>query len=152
MRDVLNMQDHGARAGFSFTDVGLPSTVGVPRLDRVAKAVLNRAAEEGLDGTVVELGDGIIGDYGVREILRDEQFRAAVKAVVLCATDLVAAWGAVEWCRREGIRIDVLSGPATDNDVGVRYVSRELKVPAINARNDPHRLAQTVGPLAFRGS
>ena len=28
MRDVLNMEDHGARAGFSFQDAGLASTVG----------------------------------------------------------------------------------------------------------------------------
>jgi len=149
MRDVLNMEDHGARAGFSFQDAGLASTVGVPDLADVAKGILTRAAKEGMDATVVELGDGIIGDYGVRDILRDEQFRGALKALVLCANDLVAAWGAVEWMRNEGLRIDVMCGPATDNDVGVRYISRELMVPAINARNDPHKLAELVEGLVF---
>ena len=46
---------------------------------------------------------------------------------------LVGAWGAVEWMRREGVRIDVISGPATDNEVGVRYISRELMVPSISS-------------------
>jgi hypothetical protein len=149
LRDVLNMQDHGARAGFSFQDAGLASTVAVPDLARVAKGILNRASGEGLDATVVELGDGIIGDYGVRDILRDEEIRARIKALVLCANDLVAAWGAAEWMRREGLRIDVLSGPATDNDVGVRYISRELKIPAINARADATKLAEKISALVF---
>jgi hypothetical protein len=51
--------------------------------------------------------------------------------------------------RKEGVRIDVMSGPATDNEVGVRYISRELMVPAINARNDPHKLAKLVEELVF---
>ncbi len=149
LRDVLNMEDHGARAGFSFQDAGLPSTVGVENLPQVAKAILSRAAEEGLEATVVEVGDGIIGEYGVRSILRDEEIRAATRALVLCANDLVGAWGAAEWMRAEGLRIDVMSGPATDNEVGTRYISRELKIPAVNARNEPHRLADLVEGLLF---
>ncbi len=149
LRDVLNMEDHGARCGFSFQDAGLASTVGVPELARVAKGVLSRAAREEMDAIVVELGDGIIGEYGVRSILRDPEIMSLSKALVLCANDLVGAWGAVEWLRREGLRIDVISGPATDNEVGVAYVARELMVPACNAKNDPHKLAETVERLVF---
>ena len=149
LRDVLNMEDHGARAGFSFQDAGFASTVGVPGLNRVAKGILSRAANEGLDATVVELGDGIIGEYGVREILRDAEIMASVKALVLCANDLVGAWGAAEWMRKEGLTIDVFSGPATDNAVGTNYISRELKIPAINARTDAARLADLVEGMVF---
>lgn len=149
LRDVLNMEDHGARAGFSFQNAGLPSTVGVADVARVAKGILSRAAKEGLDATVVELGDGIIGEYGVREILRDKEIFSAAKALVMCANDLVGAWGAVEWMRREELRIDVVSGPATDNSVGVNYIQRELKVPAINARTDGHHLAEFIEGLVF---
>lgn len=149
LRDVLNMEDHGARAGFSFQDAGLASTVGVEGINRVAKGILSHAAKQGLDATVVELGDGIIGEYGVRDILRDREFIEAARAIVLCANDLVGAWGAVEWMRREGIRIDIISGPATDNAVGTRYITRELKIPAINARTDGHKLAEEIERLVF---
>lgn len=149
LRDVLNMQDHGATIGYSFLDAGLPSTVDVEGINRVSKGLLSHVANQDTDVTVVELGDGIIGEYGAREVLRDSEILAASKAIVLCANDLVGAWGAVEWMRREGVRIDVMSGPATDNEVGVRYISRELMVPAVNARNDPHKLAKLVEDLVF---
>jgi hypothetical protein len=149
LRDVLNMEDHGARAGYSFQDAGYTSTVDVEDMAGMAKGVLSHAARRGFDATVVELGDGIIGEYGVSGILKDAEILDATKALVLCANDLVAAWGGVERLRQRGIQVDVVSGPATDNDVGNRYVTRELKVAAANARTEPHRLAQLVERLVF---
>ncbi len=48
------------------------------------------------DVIVFELGDGMLGTYGVDAILQDDQVRAALTGVVLCANDPVAAWGGVE--------------------------------------------------------
>jgi hypothetical protein len=42
------------------------------------------------------------------------------------------------------IRPDVMAGAATDNEVGSAYIGRELGVPAVNARTDPHRLADVI--------
>jgi len=147
MRDVLNMIDHGAREGLSFQDAGLSSTVEVEDLPAVAKGLLARLAEKGPDCIVVELGDGIIGGYGVQSLLKDPEIRAASRAIVMCANDLVAAWGAVAVMRDMDLRIDVFAGPATDNAVGVEYIQRELKIPAANARTDGHRLADAVEGL-----
>jgi hypothetical protein len=147
MRDVLNMIDHGAREGLSFQDAGLPSTVDTADLPAVTKGLLARLAEGKPDAVVVELGDGIIGGYGVQGLLRDPEIRAAAKAHVMCANDLVAAWGAVSVMKEIGLRIDVFAGPATDNAVGVEYIQRELKIPAANARTDGHRLADLVEGL-----
>jgi hypothetical protein len=144
MRDVLNMVDHGAVEGLSFQDAGLPSTVGIDNLPAVVKGLLARLAEGKPDVVVMELGDGIIGGYGVADLLKDPEIRAATRAHVMCANDLVAAWGAVEVMKAMGLRIDVFAGPATDNAVGVEYIQRELKVPAANARTDGHRLADLV--------
>ncbi len=144
MRDVLNMVDHGAREGLSFQDAGLPSTVGRESLAAVTKGLLARLAEGRPDVIVVELGDGIIGGYGVADLLRDADLRAAARVHVMCANDLVAAWGAVAVMKEMGLKVDVMAGPATDNSVGVEYIQRELKVPAANARTDGHRLADLV--------
>jgi hypothetical protein len=147
MRDLLNMIDHGARDGLSFQDAGLPSTVDTEDLPSVVKGLLAKLAEGKPDVIVVELGDGIIGGYGVQSLLKDAEIRKAAKAHVMCANDLVAAWGAVSVMKEMGLRIDVFAGPATDNLVGVEYIQRELKVPAANARTDGNRLADVVEGL-----
>lgn len=147
LRDLLNMIDHGARDGLSFQDAGLPSTVDTIDLPSVTKGLLAKLAEKKPDCIVVELGDGIIGGYGVQEILKDPEIVGLAKAHVMCANDLVAARGAVSVMKEFGIRIDVFAGPATDNLVGVEYIQRELKVPAANSRTDGHRLADIVEGL-----
>ena len=147
MRDILDMVDHGALDGLSFQDAGLPSTVDTADLPAVAKGLLARLAEKSPDVIVVELGDGIIGGYGVQALLEDPEIRKAARVHVMCANDLVAAWGAVHLMKDLGLRINVFAGPATDNTVGVEYIQRELKVPAANARTDGDRLADLVEGL-----
>jgi hypothetical protein len=152
-RDTLNMADYGAVATLSFADMGLPSTAGVDEVASVALRVLRsieREAGEELDLVVAEMGDGIIGRYGVDKILLNEEFRSHIRAHVFCANDLVAAWGGLQWLNARGLRVDVVAGPATDNQVGVSYISEELGVPAANARTDPERYADLVEEAAFR--
>ncbi|MHC4410954.1 MAG: hypothetical protein ACYS0F_18350, partial [Planctomycetota bacterium] len=94
LRDPLSMVDHGAFEALSFLDCGVPSTSDCADLPQVAKAILNKLCSSGADVVVAETGDGIIGSYGVRRLLEDEQIRAATTCHVLTANDLVAAWGA----------------------------------------------------------
>ena len=154
MRDTLNMGDHGAVATLSFVDLGLPSTAGMTDVAPFAKRMLRwiePVAGQELDVVVAEAGDGIIGCYGVESILEDGEFMSAVQAHVLCANDLVAAWGGVAWLKERGIEVDAIAGPATDNDVGMRYVRDSMGLPAANARNDPEVLADIVEKAAFEG-
>jgi hypothetical protein len=83
---------------------------------------------------MIELGDGILGEYGVQDILRDPDFRRVTRAWVMCASDPVGAWGAQQLMTHVfELPIHVLSGPATDNEVGRAYVRDHLKIPALNA-------------------
>lgn len=152
LRDTLNMADHGAVVTGSFVDMGLPSTAGRDDLAAVSNgllASLAASAPEELDVLVVEMGDGIIGAYGVESILNDPTFHGAVTAHVLCANDLVAAWGGVQWLAQRGLGVDVIAGPATDNSVGMTYVRRELDLPAANARTDGATFVDLVERAAF---
>lgn len=150
LRDTLNMVDHGAVAGLSFLDCGLPSTTSAPELPSVAKGILNALAPQEPDVVVAETGDGIIGCYGVRTLLEDPELRAAARCHVLCANDLVAAWGGKKIMEEElGLAIGVMAGPATDNEVGTDYVAKTLGIPAANARTDGTRLADLVEARAF---
>lgn len=149
LKDTLNMEDHGAVDSLSFLDAGHPSTAGFQDLAPMAKGLLNEMGNRAADAVVVELGDGIIGGYGVASLYKDAQIMKAVKAHIVCANDLVAAWGARELTVKMGKPIDVMSGPATDNDVGELYVENELKIPAANSRTRGAKLAELVAARLF---
>ena len=57
-----------------------------------------------------------------------------ITSLVLCANDPVGAWGGAKLLREEfGIEPTVISGPATDNQVGIDIISERSNVAAINA-------------------
>jgi hypothetical protein len=140
LKDTLDMEDHGAFATLSFLDCGLPSTANVTDLAPYARAILGELAAQKPDVIVLELGDGILGDYHVATFFDHEDLVAATRAVVLCANDLVAAWGAQKLMEEWNISITVISGPVTDNQTGTEYISRELKLAAANAKTDGRAL------------
>ncbi len=144
MRDLLKMMDNGAVAMRSFVDCGLPSTVNAKDLGAVTRAVVQDLDAESPDLILLELGDGIIGGYNTQSVLDDPQIRERTKSQVLCANDLVGAWGAVEYLKRTGHAPDIMSGPVTDNTVGTTYIKRELGLIAANARTHPLLLAQSI--------
>ncbi len=132
-RDILAMEDAGARRSAIFTDFGVVTTTrhNGPALTRT---MLTELADGKPDIIVFELGDGILGTYGVDAILECSDIRTALTAVVLSANDPVAAWGGVKLLReRFGIEPCVVTGPATDNQVGIDLITEQFKVPAFNA-------------------
>ena len=143
MRDVLAMKDHGATVGLDFTDAGLPSSGPGSALPS-ARSILQALGAHGVDVVVAETGDGILGEYGVQEILADEGVKAASVAFLLCANDPVGVAGGLERLQAGyGIAVDLVAGPATDNGVGVRF-AEGLGVAAANARRDPAALGAAV--------
>lgn len=143
-RDVLSMVDAGAVDGLSFTDAGIVSTRDGTAV-AAAKGILNHLDRSAPDLVVAELGDGILGEYGVSELLRDPELGAAARVLVLCAPDPVAAWGAFRLLDEQyGLRPEVVAGAVTDNEVGCRYVREELGATPRNARRDPEGIARAV--------
>ncbi len=144
-RDTLSMEDSGALLALSFTDAGIVSTREEDVLP-AARGLLNHLYREAKPEVVVaELGDGILGEYGVQVLLADEGIRRLAAALVVCAPDQVAAWGAWKVLEeRFGLVPDAVSGPATDNEVGTSFIRKELGLPAANARRDPEGLTALV--------
>lgn len=149
-RDVRAMVAEGAVASASFIEAGAVATTGRDMVP-VAKGIiahLNRtAAAEGLeaDVLVLELGDGVIGPYGVDQILQDMELQRLTAVHVLAATDLAGAWACDQLFRqRYRAEIGVVVGPATDTDVGKRYLRTSLGIPAINARSEAADLVDFV--------
>jgi len=143
-RDILAMEDAGARRCAIFTDLGVVSTTrsNGPALTRT---MLSELAAGKPDVVVFELGDGILGTYGVDAILECPDIRTALTGVVLSANDPVAAWGGVQLLReRFHIEPCVVTGPATDNQVGIEIITRQMGVAACNAISNAAALGDCV--------
>ncbi len=149
LRDTMSMVDRGAVKGLSFTDLGVVSTTGAVSVP-VAKGILNALNKEEPDVLVIELGDGILGEYGVQEILYDDELMNAASVHVMCANDPVSAWGAVElFNNRFKRKVDLITGPATDNAVGKEFIEGQIGVKAINARIEHDALGAFVEKAVF---
>jgi hypothetical protein len=132
-RDILAMEDAGARYTEIFTDYGIVATTSA-NAPRLARNLLADLAARKPEVIVFELGDGLLGAYGVEAILHDAGIRELLSAVVLCANDPVSAWGGAKLLREEfGIEPTVITGPATDNQVGIDIIRTRSDVAAINA-------------------
>ncbi len=147
MRDTMAMMDAGAVAALTFNDAGAASTragMTVP----VARGLINRMTEPlgaRPEIIVAELGDGILGEYGVQDILRAKDLTDLAVAWVMAAPDPVACWGAKELMEHEyHLPITAITGPATDNAVGSDYITATLGLPARNARRDAAGLVAEV--------
>ncbi len=143
-RDILAMEDAGAQETMIFSDLGIVATTAAngPALTR---SLLSSLAEFRPDVIVLELGDGLLGAYGVEAILTDELIRSAFTAVILCANDPVAAWGGAKILREHfGIEPAVVTGPATDNAVGVDQINERMDLPAINAMTNGAALGDLI--------
>lgn len=143
LRDVLSMRDYGADAILDFTDAGVACT-GPETSAKIARIILSELANRGVDLIIAETGDGIMGEYGVQQILADRELQEWGKVHVLCANDPVGVAGALLHFRNAfELEVDVVTGPATDNRVGTRFVE-SLGVPASNARTNAKRLGDLV--------
>jgi len=143
-RDILAFEDAGARRTMIFTDLGVVTTTGRtgPALTRTMLTELSAGKP---DAIVFELGDGLLGTYGVDAILECTDIRRALSGVVLSANDPVAAWGGVKLLReRFGIEPCLVTGPSTDNQVGIEIIEQQLGVAACNALTDATGLGDAV--------
>jgi hypothetical protein len=148
-RDVLGMLDYGAERVLSFNDAGLVSTNDQTAPDAARRIIvdLNRTKP---DVIVLELGDGLLGEYGVRAVLKDAGISKHFGAVVLCANDPVGAFGAVPILKEQfNLDTKIVTGPVTDNEVGCSFVASTLGIEAANALTSPSKLFDLVSSEVF---
>ena len=76
MKDTENMKDYGAKQAVTFVDAGYTSTVknnGTAVF--TAKGAIDYLSAEQPNYIVIEFGDGILGEYGVMDILKDKEIQ-----------------------------------------------------------------------------
>ncbi|MCP4630138.1 MAG: molybdopterin-guanine dinucleotide biosynthesis protein B, partial [bacterium] len=129
--DLLKFKDSGADPVLSFLDAGLPSTCGNP--DDVIQAglgVLKEVNKKHPDLIVIEFGDGVLGEYNVECLLRHRDIQKYIKAIIISACDIAAAWGGNEIMKQYGAAISLITGPAVNNETGVSFIEKHLNISA----------------------
>jgi hypothetical protein len=152
LKDMLNMEDHGAVKAVSFLDFGYPSTVHCDDVSLIAKGAINVLAGYDPDLVVVELGDGLLGDYGVLGFFKDSEIQGRINCNIVCALDPVGAWGISEIMSRHQIPIHLVSGPVTDNLVGTEFVRNHLHLEGLNALYQQDELGKYIMKMIERGN
>ncbi len=137
-RDVLEMGDSGADPVAIFTDFGVVTTDETSAPPAARALLAHLASADPTPGVIVlEMGDGLLGTYGVHAVLADPLIRSALTSVVLCASDPVGAWGATRLLReRYGLVPALVSGPVTDSQAGTRFAAEDLGITPWNALRD----------------
>lgn len=148
LKDTERMKDYGAKEAVSFIDAGCTSTVNNGNLSvTVTKGAIDYLALTKPDYIMIEFGDGVFGEYGVMQILQDPEIQKRIMAHVGCAHDPMGAVKLAEVCEKIGAPLDIISGPVTDNSVGVEFIGKSLSLPAMNALYNGeelfHHLLQT---------
>ncbi len=143
-RDCRTMERHGAISTATFTDAGLVSSTS-KSMAQYVKGLIKHLNSLDPDVIVVELGDGIIGYYGVDELLEDKELQAFCAAHIVAAVDLAGVWAAKSLFKEKyHAEIAVVTGPVTDNGVGKQYIRQIMGIPAINAREEPAKLGNLI--------
>ncbi|MDG5767046.1 hypothetical protein QA596_06175 [Balneolales bacterium ANBcel1] len=149
MRDTREMKENGAIASAHFGMAGLVSTTGKNILP-MAKGLIKHLNSVNPDVIVLEFGDGIIGAYGVDSLLMDKEIMQFTRTHVVAAQDFMGCWSADHFFRkRYTSSISIITGPVTDNLVGIQFIQNTLGIRAVNAVADPKKLADMVVEITF---
>lgn len=146
LRDTEKMEDYGATKAVSFIDAGYTSTAQAGGLAvDIAKGAIEFLSERNPDYIVIEFGDGVFGEYGVLEVLKDREIQELIVGHIGCAHDPMGASKLYEVCKEIGAPLDMISGPVTDNSVGINFIEKHLGVPACNAIANGEGLFEKLG-------
>ncbi len=144
-RDMFAMKNAGALSVLSFLDVGLTSTINQDGVVvSASNTILNSLSKEDPDIIIVELGDGVVGWYGVDRLLQNREFIKTVIFVIGCANDLVGAVGLQGVLQKVELKIDFFAGPVTNNSAGTDYLEQFLQIPGQDLRYGHAKLVQTL--------
>lgn len=144
IKDVLSFRDHGAEATLSFLECGVASTAYRKDVPSIVVTLLHHLSFESPDVIVLELGDGLMGSYGVDDIVADPRLASGFTGAVLAANDTIGAVAGVRVLREAGIEVRCVAGPATDNLAGVTRLEA-MGIPAANIFREPEKFCRLVG-------
>ncbi len=137
LKDILSMEDNGARPVSDFTYLGFPSTymLSEEELLFIFNSIDMKYGNKKNNYWVVEIADGIM-QRETSMLLRSEVVRERIHKLVFCAYDAMGAIGGIRMLKDEyGLVPDAVSGVCSSSPLGIREVSKYTDIPIFNSRN-----------------
>lgn len=134
LKDILHMEDAGARPVADFTYLGHPSTYLLPEdeLLQVFDYLDLKYANDPKNYWVVEIADGIL-QRETAMLLAAETVRSRIHRLVFCAGDAFGAIGGLRVLHdRFGLTPDAISGVCSSSPLSVRELRGFTDVPVFN--------------------
>jgi len=129
-QDILSFRDAGANSVYDFVDAGLPSTVCPEEEFRDAlQLIFSKVMASGADVLVAEAGASPLEPYNGAVAV--ESVGELTRMTVLCASDPYAVLG-VQNAFGDGLRADLVTGPAANTEAAVNLVRELTGLTAIN--------------------
>ena len=99
LKDVEKMKDYGAHKSISFVDGGYTSTAKHKgEIVSITKGAIDYLSQSKPDAIVIEFGDGLLGEYGVEEILKNADLQNNMAFHIGCAYDPLGAMKIISLC------------------------------------------------------
>ena len=141
LKDILLMNDSGARHYADFTYLGYPSTYLLEQEDLVG--IFNQLdlkyANNPKNFWIVEFADGVI-QRETRMLLESEEIRSRIHKFIFCANDAFGAIGGLNILKSFGLRPDALSGICSSSPLHIRELEDFTNIPVFNS-SSPNKKA-----------
>jgi len=150
LKDILLMNDSGARHYADFSYLGYPSTylLSKEELIGIFDKLDLKYANNPKNFWVVELADGII-QRETRVLLESEQVRSRIYKLIFCANDAFGAIGGLNILKNLGLKPNAISGVCSSSPLHVRELVEFTDIPVFNsAEPDTNKLHE----ILFRPS
>ncbi|MEE8359024.1 MAG: hypothetical protein V3R82_06405 [Candidatus Hydrothermarchaeales archaeon] len=131
-KDILLMQDAGAKTVLDHVDAGFPSTYKCRReqLLKIFKIIYSNLASAAPDFIVLEIADGVF-QRETNILLEEKVLMAKVAHIFFSASDSLSAYGSYLYLEKMGLEIRAFSGPVANSKLTVREVLEKTGVPCI---------------------
>ncbi len=143
LKDILLMNDSGARRFADFSFLGYPSTylLGEEELLKIFNSFDLKYANNRENYWVVETADGIL-QRETSILLRNETVRERIHRLIYCALDPLGVHGGVEILTKEyGLKPNLISGVVSGSPVHLEECAEMTEIPLVNSMSfDNHYL------------
>jgi hypothetical protein len=149
LKDILHMNDAGAKPYADFTYLGYPSTYLLPQehMLQIFHQLDLKYANNPKNFWVVEFADGII-QRETAMLLSSPEITSRINKLIFCANDAFGAIGGLRILQeRFNLSPDALSGVCSSSPLHMRELAEFTNIPVFNSANpDLRQLADILLP------
>jgi hypothetical protein len=139
LKDILNMEDAGAKPVNDFTYLGFPSTYLLEEKEvlSIFETLDLKYANNPKNYWVVEIADGL-NQRETAMLLSSQALKSRIHKLVFCANDAFGAIGGLKILKEKfSLEPDILSGVCSSSPLHIREIKEHTSIPVIDSMNVP---------------